>query len=144
MPVMPVMSAGAFFMSVARGMIVPVVILIPVLVGIVFLEGGDARAAVHHNKARFGIGQGLEHKIVQTETVEQQHVGLGQLLHVLGCQGVVVRATCLGRDKQINLRAGIGLNHITRQKVYGICRCKNTQFALACRCRSRCSVTRGF
>ena len=77
------------------------------LLGFAVLQDvGDSLGTVDDFQLRIGFFQRRAEELLHSEAVDDQHVGLGQLAHVLRGEAVIVGAAHLGRDHQVNLNAG--------------------------------------
>ena len=75
-----------------------------------FNNGVNTLAAVDDGDLLACGGKGFFQKGLHAQAVDDHNIGLGEFLHVLGGQRVVVRAAGLGGNEQINLhiRACLG------------------------------------
>ena len=96
---------------------------------VVFNNGVHALAAVN-NRNFASSGKRLIQKGLQPQAVDDHDIGLGELLHVLGGKGVVVRAAGLGGNEQVNLHIRACLGNGAGQQIHGIGGGKNAHLGL--------------
>ena len=115
MEMMVPMLLFAFFMGLMA--FFGVLGLLPVTILGIGQHVRNSRRRIHHEQIAVRLRDRRAEEFLHPEAVDHEHVGVGQLLHVLRCQRIVVRTAQRSRQQQLHLHAFSPLRHVARELI---------------------------